>query len=315
MLRMSQIVCVEALWQCDWGWSWHCGNEIKPTCFRMMLLGLFLTDSLGLKKRRKRLHLKCIALTCPGGSTSRLSFQVAHKATWGLWCFFIEPFSESDFWESKKKQLGHNSINEDLWGCFGSWSASFPRVSWNKNLCWEELYKRQSPTEVRKGDGKSHHEPSGVGRWRDGVERADLGVSGSMSLHTIPLGLLWKNGSFPSCENCKVLEEQKHTLEHVPSWLVKRREANQLSSQFSHISKIPGGQPRGGGSAMAWTSPMQWCLKLSLQWASNLAQQFLSFRPLFKYISMWITTIWKIFCCGKLGQAALFPCRCYLRVP
>lgn len=110
MLRMSQIVCVEALWQCDWGWSWHCGNEIKPTCFRMMLLGLFLTDSLGLKKRRKRLHLKCIALTCPGGSASRLSFQAAHKATWGLWCFFIEPFSESDFWESKKKQLGHNSI-------------------------------------------------------------------------------------------------------------------------------------------------------------------------------------------------------------
>ena len=64
--------------QCEWGCRWYCGNKIKQVCFKMLLLGLFLPNRLGSKKKRKRFHLKCIASTHPGAARADYPF------TWHL---------------------------------------------------------------------------------------------------------------------------------------------------------------------------------------------------------------------------------------
>lgn len=202
------------------------------------------------------------------GSDSRLSFQVAPKATWGLWCFFFsEPSSESDFRERKMRLWNHNTINEGLWQCFGSRSASFPFVSWNKERCWEDIYKRQSPTGVGKvglvfswraqcaGDLEGQHRE---GRPAGGVPL--------LPCHSVPClcpasVTLWKNGrNFPwgrwwGLQSCG---GAKPALRRVPSRLVKEElTGSHLWVLSLKQYKTSGSQPVRGASARTLTSTLQ----------------------------------------------------------
>lgn len=76
-----------------------CVNEAKGSTvkmksnkrFRMMHLGPFLPNGLGLKKRRERLHLKCIALTClrAASMSSHFGWHLKPRGHYDVLFFFF----------------------------------------------------------------------------------------------------------------------------------------------------------------------------------------------------------------------------------
>lgn len=121
-----------------------------------------------------------------------------------------------------------------------------------------------------------------------------------MLLSAQPLWLLGKNGSFPShgliMRTVKLCRNRAYSLVCVPSCLVKGRRFDKPSSLSALLDAL-----QDPWAASLWERPLPGSWLVQYSGGLNPAYRqppiwhsSLSFWPLFKYISMWIATLWKV---------------------
>lgn len=144
-----------------------------------------------------------------------------------------------------------------------------------------------------------------------------------MLLSAQPLWLLGKNGSFPShgliMRTVKLCRNRAYSLVCVPSCLLKGRRFDKPSSLSALLDAL-----QDPWAASLWERPLPGSWLVQYSGGLNPAYRqppiwhsSLSFWPLFKYISMWIATLWKVvvLLSWKTGTSCFVPLWTLFRVP